>query len=567
MKQKTIIKLTAWLLAIAINGLIVLVYLNVKGLDGGFLTQIEKGNTSAEAGDQEKALKHYLRAVSIAPESPLGYLNAAAAYVSLGDSDAAISLMEQYVATKRRSVESYEYLLTLYEENNVSLQKRVDLLSAAAQLFPDAAFADRAGELKLQLTAVEAPILTPEPGDYEDNLKVTISNYQEGDEIFYTDNGDRPTRASTAYNHSKGITVKKGKTQLSLIRYTAEGEASEVVQALYSVGEGLSEEALKAYTSSSPNVVTGGVALFGGTDNFFSNLNDNSALYSTGQGRILDDKVLYLNMTGNELYYVNASDNNRIYRAKADGSGRTRIVNDSAGMLQVAGDRIFYQNKDDGGLYSAGLDGSGKTRIVKDMVSSFTLDSGVIYYRNDSKGGALWRCSIDGFDAKELASGSCNYPAVYEDHVYYISTSDDGSICRVSTQGGDPASVVSSGASEFVLSGGNLYYRSAAGGIFRCSAAGSSSTRLTRDDGGKLAVVGSTLYFVNYDDASRLTTVSTSGSNQQVVAKGGAVQPPDGNSGNDNTGGGQLSGGDDDTGETGDRDTDRGDGEQGDNPL
>ena len=106
MKQKTIIKLTAWLLAIAINGLIVLVYLNVKGLDGGFLTQIEKGNTSAEAGDQEKALKHYLRAVSIAPESPLGYLNAAAAYVSLGDSDAAISLMEQYVATKPRSVES-----------------------------------------------------------------------------------------------------------------------------------------------------------------------------------------------------------------------------------------------------------------------------------------------------------------------------------------------------------------------------------------------------------------------------------------------------------------------------
>ena len=67
MKQKTFIKLTAWLLAIAINGLIVVVYLNVKGLDGGFLTQIEKGDASLESGDLESALKHYLKAVSIAP--------------------------------------------------------------------------------------------------------------------------------------------------------------------------------------------------------------------------------------------------------------------------------------------------------------------------------------------------------------------------------------------------------------------------------------------------------------------------------------------------------------------
>ena len=95
MKQKTLIKLTAWLLAIVINGLIVVVYLNVKGLDGGFLTQIEKGDASFESGDLEAALKHYLKATSIAPDSPIGYLNAASTYVSLGDSEAAMALMEE----------------------------------------------------------------------------------------------------------------------------------------------------------------------------------------------------------------------------------------------------------------------------------------------------------------------------------------------------------------------------------------------------------------------------------------------------------------------------------------
>lgn len=523
MKQKTLIKLTAWLLAIVINGLIVVVYLNVKGLDGGFLTQIEKGDASFESGDLEAALKHYLKATSIAPDSPIGYLNAASTYVSLGDSEAAMALMEEYLSTSPHSVESYEYLLSLYEDNGVSPQKQFALLSEAALLFPDAAFADRAGELKLQLAAVDAPLLTPEPGSYEDTLKVTISNYEQGDEIFYTSNGDYPTKASTRYDPDKGIPIKKGKTQLTLIRYTAEGDVSDVVEALYSVGEGLSQEQLRAYTAASPNVVTGGLALFGGADSYYSNLNDNGSLYSAGQGQILADKVSYLNMTGDRLYYVNVSDGSRIYRVKTDGSERECIVSDSADMLQVAGDRIFYQSKADGGLYSAGLDGSGKLRIVKDRVSCFTLSSGVIYYRNDSEGGALWCCSIDGFDAQELAAGSCNYPAVYENNVYYINVSDD-SICRVSTQGGEPETVVSSGVSEFVLSGGNLYYRSTSGGIFRCSASGSSVTRLTQDDGGKLAVVGSTVYFVNYDDGSSLSTVSTSGGNQQKVPAGGVPQ-------------------------------------------
>lgn len=526
MKQKTFIKLTAWLLAIAINGLIVVVYLNVKGLDGGFLTQIEKGDASLESGDLESALKHYLKAVSIAPDSPLAYLNASATYVSLGDSESAMALMEEYLATSPHSVESYEYLLSLYEQNNVSPQKQFALLSEAALLFPDAAFADRAGELKLQLAEVDAPLLTPEPGSYEDTLKVTISNYEEGDEIFYADNGDQPTRASTRYDPDKGISIKKGKTQLTLIRYTAEGDVSDVVQALYSVGEGLSEEQLRAYTAASPNVVTGGVALFGGTDSYYSNLNDGSALYSAAQGRILTDKVSYLNMTGGRLYYVNASDGGRVYRVKTDGSERERIVSDGAGMLQVAGDRVFYQSKDDGGLYSAALDGSGKLRIVKDRVSCFTLSNGVIYYRNDSEGGALWCCSLDGFDARLLAEGSCNYPAVSDGFVYYVNASDD-SICRVPTQGGDPETVVSSGVSEFVLSGGNLYYRSTSGGIFRCSTSGSSSTRLTQDDGGKLAVAGSTLYFVNYDDGSSLYMVSTSGGNQREVPAGGMPQTED----------------------------------------
>ena len=149
------IKLTAWLLAIAVNTVGVSVYLNVKGLDGGFLSQIEKGDADIQDGKYEKALKHYLKASDIAPESPIGFINAAATYVSLGDMDSAIRLMEQYTAKSPRSTESYEYLLSLYEKAGVSLEKQVELLTAASLIFPDASFADRAGKLKLQLAESE----------------------------------------------------------------------------------------------------------------------------------------------------------------------------------------------------------------------------------------------------------------------------------------------------------------------------------------------------------------------------------------------------------------------------
>ena len=85
---------------------------------------------------------------------------------------------------------------------------------------------------------------------------------------------------------------------------------------------------------------------------------------------------------------------------------------------------------------------------------------------------------------------------------------------RVPTGGGTPEAVTGASASEFVLAGGNLYFRDAAqGGIYRCSTSGGSATRLTTVDGAKLNVSGSTLYFVNYADGSSHYTMSTSGGN------------------------------------------------------
>ncbi|NLT58825.1 MAG: DUF5050 domain-containing protein [Clostridiales bacterium] len=516
MKSKTWIKLTAWVAAIVLNLVIALVYFNVSGLDGGFQTQLTKGSEYAAQGDYDRAIKHFLKAIDIAPDSPVGYIQAADSYERTGQPQQAIALMETLIAKKPRSVESFEYLLRLYEENGAPIQKQIDLLSEAAMLFDSATYADRAGELLLQLSTVGPPVLSLEAGAYSTPQTVHVTNLADGDEVYYTTNGDTPVKTSTKYNPKNGISLKKGKTLVTLLRYSADGAASQPAAYLFTIGEGMTAEERGAYTAQNGNNLSnGGTVVFAGNNTYYSNLNKSGFLYSQSDGLLVEDKASYLNLSGGFIYYVNGSDGNRVYRVRVDGTERERVLSAVSGPLLLANDRLIFQNRsEDSSLYSATLSGGSLQRITPDLATSIAVYEGDVYYRNDSKGGALYRSSLDGIDHSELVGGACGGITVDGGYVYYISAGEDGRIYRVPTGGGTPEAVTGASASEFVLAGGNLYFRDAAqGGIYRCSTSGGSATRLTTVDGAKLNVSGSTLYFVNYADGSSHYTMSTSGGN------------------------------------------------------
>ena len=523
MKSKTLIRLSAWALAIVINLIIALIFFNVQGLDGGFQTQLSKGAEYADAGDYDRAIRHYLKAIDIAPESSVGYLNAADVYIRMNNPSEAIAVMERLIDTKPRSVESFEYLLELYQTYGASTEKQIQLLSTASTLFGDTNYAGRAGELKLLQSTVAVPLTDPAEGSYPSAVNITVTNYQNGDEVYYTTNGDTPTNFSSKYDHTKGISLRDGRTVLTMIRYNAEGGSSAAVAYSYSIGAGASSEELKAYTSrNGANIATGGIAVLGGSASYYSDLNKSGHLTGTRNGLLAEDKAAYLNLADGWIYYVNGSDNNRIYRIKTDGSDRTRLTDDAAGMLHLAGNRLFFQNRTEGGgLYSTALDGSGKRRITPDLAPSFMVYEGYVYYRNDSEGGALYRSSIDGFEQLALTGAATSCVTVYDGHVYYINSGADGRIYRIPTAGGTATAVTSASAAEYTIAGGNLFFRGdTQTGVYRCGASGGSVTKLTDDDGAKLSVVGSTIYFVNYSKGSKLYTMTTSGGSMtEVVAE------------------------------------------------
>jgi hypothetical protein len=60
-----------------------------------------------------------------------------------------------------------------------------------------------------------------------------------------------------------------------------------------------------------------------------------------------DDYTSSLKAVGDRIYYNNLDDGGNIYTMKTDGSGRRKLNDDKSSFLNVVGNRIYYYNLDD----------------------------------------------------------------------------------------------------------------------------------------------------------------------------------------------------------------------------
>ena len=82
--------------------------------------------------------------------------------------------------------------------------------------------------------AVATPTFTPVGGTYDEVQNVTISCETDGATIYYTINGDEPTKDSTPYNTGDAIVVTLGTTTIKAIAYLGE-DVSEMAEATYEI--------------------------------------------------------------------------------------------------------------------------------------------------------------------------------------------------------------------------------------------------------------------------------------------------------------------------------------------
>lgn len=210
--------------------------------------------------------------------------------------------------------------------------------------------------------------------------------------------------------------------------------------------------------------------------------------------KISDDYGLYLNISGNYLYYLEASENNynsynivkmktngkdkevvvegvdtskitvvnnyiyyfknyQLYRVKTNGKNKEQISNRSMENYEVIGNSIYYSYMNDGKYVIAKMKTNGDSvkRIDTDASKTFFVNNNDIYYIRqsaDTSNYELYKIKTNGESKEKIAdiSGDIRLDSINFDvsKLYYTKTNEDGtlSIYSIKTNGKDETKIV-----------------------------------------------------------------------------------------------------------------------------
>ncbi|MFL0249107.1 DUF5050 domain-containing protein [Clostridium neuense] len=157
------------------------------------------------------------------------------------------------------------------------------------------------------------------------------------------------------------------------------------------------------------------------------------------------DEVAYINVSNNWVYYVNNSDDHKIYKIDTDGNFRTKVNDEWSECPQVVDDEIYYCSKT-GEIMKIGTDGNSTPVDLggqadnsnADQTFSINVSGDWIYYSNKNDNKTLYKVKNDGSGEKyKLTNFPIYYVMVAGNKLYIDSTSNIEYTLPIDTTGGD----------------------------------------------------------------------------------------------------------------------------------
>ena len=140
-----------------------------------------------------------------------------------------------------------------------------------------------------------------------------------------------------------------------------------------------------------------------------------------------------LNVLDGWIYYINLDDCNYIYKVDTEGNNNQRISEIQTAFLYVQDDTIYANSvfaEFNSNVYVMDLDGDNTRLLVDQRVHRFYVHGEYIYYTYqvpEDQNEHIGRMRLDGSEQSEIANfwGQVDWIAVYNEHVYYISSIND----------------------------------------------------------------------------------------------------------------------------------------------
>jgi hypothetical protein len=242
------------------------------------------------------------------------------------------------------------------------------------------------------------------------------------------------------------------------------------------------------------------------------------------------------------IYYVNNADKERLYKQSIGGAFNRVIVEDKVQYVNESGDWVYYSNYADGGkLYKAKKDGTLKQKMLDEKAAYVTISGQDIYYSNHSKEGKLYRVKKDLSDAVTGADGlkrgnpvtvnygnyngssdEVAYINVVGDWIYYSNYSDGHKPYVVHKAGTFRGKLSDSYADCLQVQGDWIYFTSDSGTISKINKNMGTSvmpikaTTTEYNKGYHINVNGDWIFYSNAQDGGKLYKINTDGSGNSV---------------------------------------------------
>lgn len=269
------------------------------------------------------------------------------------------------------------------------------------------------------------------------------------------------------------------------------------------IGCGGNKEVIQEATM--PVMETGSIVIEGDGNKTVSENNDTKADDSKVQdsgcssGNINNGGIV--NEYEDVIYYFNKSDSNRLYASDKDGN---RAVGNILGAIDInaCDECIIYLNN---GIYRYEFATDTSTLIVSGQCRSVNKYKDRIYFlKNENDINVICSCDLKGEDFRILNDSISGYMNIYNDKIYYLNGTDEGSIHSINLDGSDDKRISSFGnVQELIACEKGLYYVSGSStdyNIWNIGFNGSGDTKIYGKSAKSLNYYDGELFFLLRED-------------------------------------------------------------------
>lgn len=191
------------------------------------------------------------------------------------------------------------------------------------------------------------------------------------------------------------------------------------------------------YGTSAGNCYNQGLAVENGKNIFYISVDDNEVVginkvKNNGKGvqKVADGNVRYLNVAGSYIYCLEYDEENsskcNLVKTKTNGKSKEILARDIDEAQVMVADKFVYYFKD-GNFYRAKLDGTEKTKISDKKISYYQIKDNWIYYifkKDNAQYIAKMKTNGEKNERISKADDDKNYEALYVkgNKIYYITS-------------------------------------------------------------------------------------------------------------------------------------------------